>query len=207
MGIVSYCPQGHRVKVKDHLAGRKGICPTCGAKFRIPLVSVAPIVRSPAAVPAASAVETQEPLEASTLPVAAVVSLDAAIAAGLPPVLPFTPAVAAGRPAAPPAETLEPAADTGHEPEPEPELEVAEEADPLPAAIAEAPAASWCVALPGGEASSPMSGDALLEWLGSGEVAGTELVWRSDWPDWRPIDTVFPEGERGGGVGERPSWP
>ena len=30
MGIVSYCPNGHRVKVKDYQAGRRGLCPTCG---------------------------------------------------------------------------------------------------------------------------------------------------------------------------------
>lgn len=201
MGIVSYCPKGHRVKVKDHLAGRKGICPTCGAKFRIPLVSAAAVAPAPAATP----VGGQEPIDPSGLPVAAVVSLDAAIAAGLPPALPFAPAAGAEQADAPHAEMLEPAADAG--PEPEPELEVAEEADPLPAVIAEAPGASWCVAVPGGEASSPMSGDALLEWLGSGEVTGTELVWRSDWPAWRPIDEVFSEWPQEAGETERPRWP
>ncbi len=39
MGIVAYCPNDHRVKVKDNLAGKKGICPTCGARFRIPFES------------------------------------------------------------------------------------------------------------------------------------------------------------------------
>lgn len=39
MGIVAYCPNDHRVKVKNDLAGKKGICPTCGARFRIPLES------------------------------------------------------------------------------------------------------------------------------------------------------------------------
>lgn len=39
MGIVAYCPNDHRVKVKDTLAGKKGICPTCGARFRIPFES------------------------------------------------------------------------------------------------------------------------------------------------------------------------
>jgi hypothetical protein len=39
MGIIAYCPNDHRVKVKDALAGKKGICPTCGARFRIPFES------------------------------------------------------------------------------------------------------------------------------------------------------------------------
>lgn len=36
MGIEAFCPNGHRINVKQSLAGRKGLCPTCGAKFRIP---------------------------------------------------------------------------------------------------------------------------------------------------------------------------
>ena len=36
MGIVCHCPNGHRVKVKDHQAGKRGLCPTCGSKFSIP---------------------------------------------------------------------------------------------------------------------------------------------------------------------------
>lgn len=36
MGIEAFCPNGHRVKVKDALAGKKGLCPTCGTAFRIP---------------------------------------------------------------------------------------------------------------------------------------------------------------------------
>jgi hypothetical protein len=68
VGIVSFCPQGHRVKVKAHLAGRKGICPTCGARFRIPLTSAfAPgSVSPPAPLPAADEVHVEcEPHEPS----------------------------------------------------------------------------------------------------------------------------------------------
>jgi hypothetical protein len=60
MGIVAFCPQGHRVKVKDSLAGKKGVCPVCQARFRIPGE------------------------RGSTLPTGRVISLDAAWAATLP---------------------------------------------------------------------------------------------------------------------------
>jgi hypothetical protein len=89
MGIVSFCPNKHRVKVKDELAGRKGICPTCGARFRIPLESQpepAPPAPAPAAAPAAATAATLSP---TGLPVAAIVSFDAGFAATLPRVLPF----------------------------------------------------------------------------------------------------------------------
>ena len=36
MGIKFNCPNGHKLNVKSFLAGKKGVCPHCGAKFRIP---------------------------------------------------------------------------------------------------------------------------------------------------------------------------
>jgi hypothetical protein len=36
MGIRFSCPNGHKLNVKDNLAGKRGICPACGAKFVIP---------------------------------------------------------------------------------------------------------------------------------------------------------------------------
>jgi hypothetical protein len=36
MGIRFYCPKGHKLNVKDFQAGRKGICPYCGARIQIP---------------------------------------------------------------------------------------------------------------------------------------------------------------------------
>lgn len=36
MGIRLQCPNGHKVHVKSFLAGKRGVCPQCGAKFDIP---------------------------------------------------------------------------------------------------------------------------------------------------------------------------
>ena len=36
MGIRFSCPAGHKLHVKEHLAGKRGICPACGAKVVIP---------------------------------------------------------------------------------------------------------------------------------------------------------------------------
>lgn len=96
MGIVAFCPQGHRVKVKDDLAGRKGICPQCGARFRIP--DIAPPPR-PAVTPTAASRPAEpdgETVSASGLPVARFVSLDAELAATLPRVLPLASPPAGG---------------------------------------------------------------------------------------------------------------
>lgn len=181
MGIVSYCPSGHRIKVKDQLAGKKGVCPTCGARFRIPLASV----EEPPRPIGPAAVEV-------SLPVAAVVSLDPQLAATLPRALPLAaPALAATIHEAPTTSSFEPEAEIVVEFEP---AEVV-----LPAVIEEAPAAAWCIAVPGGSPSQPMAGEDLFRWLSSGEATGAELVWRSDWSDWRPARDVFPEQLPGAG--------
>ncbi len=36
MGIRLRCPNGHKLNVKSFLAGKRGVCPHCGAKFDIP---------------------------------------------------------------------------------------------------------------------------------------------------------------------------
>jgi hypothetical protein len=39
MGIRFFCPQGHRLNVKSFLAGKRGVCPDCGAPVDIPMES------------------------------------------------------------------------------------------------------------------------------------------------------------------------
>jgi hypothetical protein len=46
MGIRFYCPNGHKLNVKDFQAGQKGICPFCGVKMQIPLESTRPSSKS-----------------------------------------------------------------------------------------------------------------------------------------------------------------
>lgn len=114
MGIVAYCPNQHRVKVKEDLAGKKGVCPTCGVKFRIPYVSQAepapllvlpaaavattatpPVAAAPAAATFPSRVEpppipTAQAPVVKPLPMAEIVSMDATLAATLPRAVPLT---------------------------------------------------------------------------------------------------------------------
>ena len=45
MGIRFYCPNGHKLNVKEKLAGKRGICPQCGVKLLIPLKSSRPSSR------------------------------------------------------------------------------------------------------------------------------------------------------------------
>jgi hypothetical protein len=40
MGIRVTCPNGHKLHVKSHLAGKRGLCPKCGASTPIPAAPV-----------------------------------------------------------------------------------------------------------------------------------------------------------------------
>jgi hypothetical protein len=39
MGVRFECPQGHKLHVKAHLSGQRGICPECGLRFIVPAFS------------------------------------------------------------------------------------------------------------------------------------------------------------------------
>jgi hypothetical protein len=163
MGIVAFCPNGHRVKVKDDLAGRKGVCPDCHARFRIPL-------------------------ESCPIPTARVLSLDAAWAESLPraTILPADHAFSKGAFSKEARELKRARGPNRHDlgPSQQPALHPA---------IAERPGAEWRVAIPGGEPSAPLTGSDMQAWLAAGRATGAEIVWRSEWPDWVSIRLVFPE--------------
>ena len=162
MGIVAFCPHGHRLNVKDSFAGRKGRCPTCGATFRIPAAGEG----KPAAV-------------AHGMPTARLLDLSADVVATLPRVLPFD---AAPPPPPSPEPAFEPTASASVPPQPA-----------LHAVLAERLDLTWCIAFPGGEPTEPLTAESMQAWLDSGQVAGNEVVWRSDWPEWRPARDVFPD--------------
>jgi len=190
MGIVCHCPNGHRVKVKDHQAGKRGLCPTCGAKFSIP---------ASGGQESKGARGTARPPAEPSLPLARFVPLDPSVVATLPRALPFGAKRAAAEAAAAAQEALEPFAETmplGADPL---SADVTAVWSPeaaggtLHAAIADRPDLSWRIAYPGGEASEPVDASTMQDWLAGGQAEGSELVWRADWAEWRPVRDVFPE--------------
>lgn len=179
MGIRFHCPNGHKLNVKSFLAGKKGVCPKCGTKVRIPTVSEpgldegsdsdvgkigpqggngAAHVARPAAVPVGTAVAAGPVIVPQAGPVAAVLG-GAAVAAPVAP-------------AAMPAVS-----------------------DP----IAEAPTAVWYVRPPTGGQYGPARGDILRRWIAEGRVSSDSLVWREGWTDWRNAGQLFPGLNAAGG--------
>ncbi len=63
----------------------------------------------------------------------------------------------------------------------------------LHAAIAERSDLMWCITFPGGEPTDPLDAATMQAWLAGGYATGAEAVWRSDWPEWRPVRDVFPD--------------
>lgn len=216
MGIIAFCPNGHRIKVKDELAGRKGICPTCAARFRIPKPSAAPqrpAGGTAAAGPPTARVVSVDPMFAATLPSAYALddaeTVDAARADGGPAdvapdfvLLDDDVATASGDIDDPPpaahAETVarvDTVAAGAHE--------AVEEPAPPHTLLDDRPDLAWCVAVRGGAPSTPIDAAAMRAWIASGEASADHVVWRQDWPDWRPVQEVFPEAVRSDADG----WP
>jgi hypothetical protein len=105
MGIRFYCPNGHKLNVKEFQAGRRGICPFCGARTQIPTQSTRPSGKGRGRSAGLAAAQTSEHDDGQ--------GSDSSpdILPGEPPALPGDPAgasmlgsnVAAGPIAAPPA--------------------------------------------------------------------------------------------------------
>ena len=197
MGIRFYCPNGHRLNVKAFLAGKRGICPHCGAKVQIPTES------TPDAGQQAAPRENTAAASASSSPAAE----ESGGGDGTPTV--------EVRQAGSPDENELPS--PGDQPLPGPEAipsidfndDVAFDADhPAPGAatppelprarrlpddpLDEAPDAAWYVRLSDGEQFGPATAEVMRQWLGEGRIGGECLVWREGWRDWRQAVDTFP---------------
>jgi hypothetical protein len=86
MGIRLACPNGHKLHVKSFLAGKRGVCPKCGATFVIPSTSDQDTVDSEIPTTAAPR-PTVAPVPASPVVAGAPPDVldDAAIVAAPPP--------------------------------------------------------------------------------------------------------------------------
>lgn len=166
MGIRFLCHACDRkLNVKSFLAGKKGICPHCGASVRIPTESQIPsrkelLAASQGAAPANGYAE-QEMGESISI----ATTSEAGSAAGSAQV-PATPTAAVATPVAAPART-----------------------DP----IDENPDAIWYVRPPSGGQYGPADGDVMRRWISEKRVSAEGLVWREGWPEWKKGGEVFPQ--------------
>jgi len=202
MGIRFYCPNGHKLNVKEFQAGRRGICPYCGVKIQIPTESTrkpskrtegksashdAAVTILPAADANVSAdvpIDTQSPVAKGSVPLQPVthsstVASPTGFQASEPrisvPQTPVSPAPVSPAPVSP---------------APVPQTPVpSSHPDPL----AEAGDAAWYVRPASGGQFGPAAGHVMRAWIGEGRVDSDSLVWRDGWQDWQEAGEVFPQ--------------
>ena len=205
MGIRFYCPNGHKLHVKEFQAGRQGICPHCGISMEIPLASTRPsskqrrggqpdggtddgqlvrIVHSDgrSTQPAAAAAQRNPAVAGRSAGGAAGGGVVAAgvVAAGIN-------AAGANGQSASPSILPQPASSI-------PRPGVAAPASPRPVdPLDEVPTAAWYVRPPSGGQFGPATRDVMRDWLAEGRVSADSLVWREGWRDWNSAADVFPQ--------------
>jgi uncharacterized protein DUF4339 len=219
MGIRFLCPNGHKLNVKAFQAGRRGICPFCGAKFQIP---------SESTLQAGQASPTDSPPEDAVAPGAPIANGGNAFEQNLEVHLQQaeaeqaasnespTPAAWAAQPSdsGEPEQTLAEEPESADAPTPETAAElgpaataqddaaVDEQPDTAPAPVqapshpdplAETPNAVWYVRPPSGGQFGPAQAEMMRGWLTEGRVSAETLVWREGWADWQEAGSVFPQ--------------
>jgi hypothetical protein len=209
MGIKFKCPQGHRIHVKAFLAGKRALCPHCGAKVVVPLANGNDLAGAVAAL--AREGETSAGGAGGGAGVAGggaarvAAGGETATASGTSPGIPHLSALGTG-PTLPPITavpvpspitaresplpasgpgTAGPIAGLGIRP-----LQLAPSAAVDP--IAEAPLATWYVRPTAGGQFGPAPGHLMRQWVAEGRVGADALVWREGWPEWRRAAAVFP---------------
>ncbi|MCC6124596.1 MAG: DUF4339 domain-containing protein [Pirellulales bacterium] len=197
MGIRFYCPQGHKLNVKEFQAGRRGICPFCGEKILIPTRSSRPSSkeerqarRAGAAALAMTSGTSETPIDAGNAPpppLAANANFEPhglESAGGSRASAPaWIAEIAGGNFAARAADSIAPPAEPAS-----PEGSAAMQ-DPL----ADSAEVVWYVRPPTGGQFGPATPEILRAWLAEGRIGTDTLVWREGWRDWREAGDVFPQ--------------
>jgi hypothetical protein len=208
MGIRFHCPNGHKLNVKAFLAGKKGVCPDCGVKFRIPERSEPGLESGIDEAPIQA--KLSEPAPAKAQATTATVARSSATIPPPPmplpspmpaPIAPLSP-VAPVHPAAPLASNVPraipvmPLAQPAMHPMGAPAMPVPPPPPPMPPgmsdSITENPLATWFVRPPSGGQFGPARGEVMRKWITEGRVTSDSLVWREGWTDWLPATEVFP---------------
>ncbi|MEO1523941.1 MAG: GYF domain-containing protein [Planctomycetota bacterium] len=185
MGIRFSCHGcGKPLNIKTELAGRRGVCPDCQIRFRIPLKDA----------------EYSTPIESGSQ--SASVSTESAVGSAVAAVLPevATGSAAVAEPQA--GEFVSESADLA-QPSPVPTSTTPTAAQPSPSvasttgsiidALASDSDATWYVRPPSGGQYGPATGEVLKSWIEEGRVARNALLWRDGWLQWRDASEALPE--------------
>lgn len=164
MGIRFHCPNGHKLNVKSFLAGKRGYCPKCNVKLRIPTES------EPDLDPGSDSDDAvvTDLVEDATMPSSSRAIVDMA------------------------PETASRAANNGSAVQQTARREASPIATvPGGSEIDSDPEAHWYLCPPSGGQYGPVGIQTMRQWIAEGRVTGDSLVWRNGWPDWLNAGNVF----------------
>ncbi|MEK6238612.1 MAG: DUF4339 domain-containing protein, partial [Planctomycetales bacterium] len=206
MGIKFFCPNGHKLNVKDYLAGKKGICPNCNSKFLIPEASTKSKVEPLSEIPRGDTVRGQSAPTVSAAPGVMMPPTAMPQRAGEMPIQPLQ------QPGAPNAEVpMQPVIEQAGAPPSAaaiPVTPVVPSPGSLPDPLANTPAdAVWYIRLPSGDQYGPANTDEMKGWLDENRVTADALVWCESWPEWKRADETFPKFQGGSGSPSAPGSP
>jgi hypothetical protein len=217
MGIRFYCPNGHKLNVKEFQAGRRGICPYCGTKFLIPYQSTRKSSKedraarrafAAAAFPSINpALQNAEPGILGNTP-AGSAQTSTTNPSSLPPKIAVSKTEADLSPQPTDYSSQQVGGRTGFDlpilPSPadhagntlttfsldDPSVALKQQgvsADPL----SEAGDVVWYVRPPSGGQYGPATGKLMRQWLNEGRISPDTLVWREGWRDWQQASAIF----------------
>lgn len=179
------------LNIKNELAGRRGVCPECGLRFRIPKEDADFSV--PLEEPRQSRISGRHS-SAGNQGNASHVASDSGVAT-----LEAVQTAAVLSAADAQSVSNDPLASDSN-----PVV-----ADPIASAIddiATDDSATWYVRPPSGGQYGPANGETLKSWIVEGRVARNALLWRDGWPQWREASEAMPQiaDSLPGGSGELP---
>lgn len=186
MGIKFRCHDcDKKLHVKAFLAGKRGVCPHCGAKVRIPESSEQPAEAATTAKPERAT--RSKKAKASKNKVSTPASKPMAKAAKRSADKPSSSALTST--AATATQSAVSSKSSVGPPTAASSSAIAErDSDP----ISEAPEAYWYVRPPTGGQFGPADGEIMRRWMEEGRVSADSLVWREGWNDWKTGESVFP---------------
>jgi DNA-directed RNA polymerase subunit RPC12/RpoP len=198
MGVRFACHAcGKRLNIKTELAGRRGVCPSCSVRFRIPTQdqpqSIAVDEESSGThSPAASDVDDMADELAASEPAAGVETSDSATNHESYSASAVGGSTTIERPKTKPTTAERPATSTDSQPT-------------NPDAILGDSTAVWYVRPPSGGQYGPADGPTMKQWITEGRIADAAMLWRDGWPDWKPAGEILRQLTRGGSARENHS--
>ncbi|MCC9657883.1 DUF4339 domain-containing protein [Rhodopirellula sp. JC737] len=199
MGVRFACHAcGKRLNIKAELAGRRGVCPECSVRFRIPTVDQEfsnPIEEDSSGAHAVNSEFGQTSLsDANHEPHHEsddqTVRAQSHVASAGGPATIERPRVKTSRASA--NASTNAGAETAHESPQEQTVE----------SVLGDSTAIWYVRPPSGGQYGPADGPTMQQWITEGRIADAAMLWRDGWPDWKPAGEILRSiGMRGGGDG------